>query len=226
MFWEIPREKGESAREYARRALVHHIVNLLLPPGAPVSEAEIGQALGISRTPVREAVLELAGRKLIDVYPQRGTFVALIDPDYVEEVRFIREVLEGGILPAACACLPDNPFFTRWEENLALQRLHLEKQNYETLLELDRTFHETLFSLAGHPIAYAMLSEMMPHFDRERKLSFEALHPARIVEDHEQIASAVQGGNLSLAQQLVQTHLSRATADQRTLQLKYPDYFR
>ena len=71
-----PRLRKESARDYALKVLEGNITSLDLAPGTPISENELAAELGISRTPVREAIIELAKAYLIEIYPQRGSFVS------------------------------------------------------------------------------------------------------------------------------------------------------
>jgi DNA-binding GntR family transcriptional regulator len=80
-----------SAREGVYAKLKEQILNLELPPGTALSEMESSLALGVSRTSVRESFVRLAQEGLVQVLPQRGTFVSLIDPALVEEARFMRE---------------------------------------------------------------------------------------------------------------------------------------
>ncbi len=79
----LPKNKRETAREYVTRVLKYNIVNLNLKPGQAISENEIAELLGVSRTPVREAFLELAKASIVEVYPQKGTYISLIDMEMV-----------------------------------------------------------------------------------------------------------------------------------------------
>ena len=90
---------GETARQYAYRTLRENIISLDLEPGAPFNDVEMSQMIGISRTPVREAVIQLSEEsRIIEIFPQRGMRIALIDVDLVEEARFLRLVLERRLL--------------------------------------------------------------------------------------------------------------------------------
>ena len=95
----LPRETG---RDYALRVLKENIINLELAPGSLVSENELSAMLGLSRTPVREALIELSKVKIVDIYPQKGSAVALIDYDLIEEARFMRNLLESAVVELVC----------------------------------------------------------------------------------------------------------------------------
>ena len=96
------RGSDESARDYAYRTIKDNVVSLDLEPGEMVSEQEIAGQLGISRTPVREALLELSKSGLIAIIPQRGSFISKIDYEIIEEVRFLRLIVEIAICELAC----------------------------------------------------------------------------------------------------------------------------
>ena len=96
------RHYAETAREYALRMLKENIISMELKPGAMVSENELAAQLGLSRTPVREALMDMAQYGLVDILPQRGSRISLIDYALVEEARFAREVLEVAILSIVC----------------------------------------------------------------------------------------------------------------------------
>src|SRR5689334_11568771 len=91
-----------SSRDYVYETIKRNILLLTLEPGQMISEKEIAEKLQVSRTPTREAFIMLAEEDLITVYPQKGSFISLIDIDHVEEARFLRENMEVAILKIAC----------------------------------------------------------------------------------------------------------------------------
>ena len=99
------RLSGETGRDYAMRVLKDNIIRLELEPGSIISDRELAAGMNLSRTPVREAFLELAKVKIVEIYPQRGTMVSFIDYNLVEEARFIRSVLEVAVVRLACGLI-------------------------------------------------------------------------------------------------------------------------
>lgn len=91
--------------------LKEEIIKLHLEPGLNISEKGISEKFNISRTPVREAFLLLSQDGLLDIYPQKGTFVSLIDLDAVEEARFLRECVERAVVKLACKKFPQEKMF-------------------------------------------------------------------------------------------------------------------
>ena len=137
----LARRMRETGREYALRNLKNNIIHLELKPGSMVSESELAAQMGLSRTPVREALMELSKVRLVDVYPQRGSAVALIDYDLVEEARFMRSVLEGAVVELDCDVVTDDDL-AMLEENIALQRRHLADGALERLWALEAAKEE------------------------------------------------------------------------------------
>lgn len=222
----MERWQGEPARQYAQRVLLYNIVNLNLKPGQEISESELSPLLGVSRTPIHESLLNLSLRKLVEIYPQKGTFVALIDIDYVEAVRFNRFVLESAIVELACEENINYNCLSRLEKNVELQKFYLGNNNYAEMLSMDKEFHQLLFELCYKEITYTLLEDMMPHFDRERKLSFAVFTPKEIVEDHIKLLDAIKRKDKKEARQLMESHLTRAVVDQQRLRQHYPHYFK
>jgi len=126
----------ESVREYVYRLLKTNITNLTLPPGQNISEKEIADLLNVSRTPVREAFIKLAQEHLLDIVPQKGTYVSLIDTDQVEESKFARETLEKEVIQQACVDFPKEELF-QLQSYIALQELCVKEENYLQFFELD-----------------------------------------------------------------------------------------
>ena len=170
----LDRLPQESARDFAFRVLKENIVSLELKPGTLVSENEIAMELGLSRTPVREAIIDLSKVSIIETIPQRGSYVALIDSKMVEESRFLRKVLDEAVIIVACD-LADKASIDAMEENVHLQEFYLEKSDTNKIFELDNNFHKLIYTAAQKDIIYDMRSTMMLHFDRVRTLSVEAV---------------------------------------------------
>ena len=111
----------ESGRDYALRIIKENIIRLELEPGSSISDREIAACLSLSRTPVREALLELAKSKVVDIYPQKGSVVSLIDYELVEEAYFVRNVLESAVVELACEKAGDMAL-EELESSMRLQR--------------------------------------------------------------------------------------------------------
>ena len=214
----------ETARDYALRMLTRNIASLELTPGSMLSENELSGALGLSRTPIREALIELSKIRIVEILPQRGSRIALIDCAMVEESRFLRLVLEKAIIELACEQAATLDFSVA-EANLKLQQFYVENQLPEKLLELDDDFHRELYRLTNRMQTYHLLESMRLHFDRVRSLSLATVKEIKIVNDHEAILRAVRLGDKVEAAAQVTKHLSRYRVDEQAIREKYAAYF-
>lgn len=219
----LERLPQEADRSYALRTIKEGIIDLDPAPGSQISENEIAAQLGLSRTPVREALIELARVKIVKIVPQKKSTVALIDYTLVEEACFMRGVLECAVVELACS-LATTEGVRRLEENVGLQDFYLSGGNFQKMMELDNQFHEILFDIAGKSQVYAMTQNMLVHFDRVRRMALDTVRDIKIVEDHREILSAVQRREAARAVQLMRTHLSRYRDDAKEIAKKYPQY--
>ena len=216
----------ENAGDYALRVLKENIVSLALEPGRMISENEIAARLGISRTPVREALIELSRVGIVEILPQKGISIMLIDYSMVEESRFLRMVLEREVVKTICQ-LDELPDLSALDENLNLQAFYVDHSNPEKLLELDNVFHALLFQIANKVQCYGWMMEgLSVHFDRVRSMSLNAVKDIKIVSDHRAIVEAIKDKDAEQAALLMEKHLSRYKIDEQAIREKYPTYFR
>ena len=214
----------ETVREYAYRALKHNIVTLALEPGSMLSENKIAAELGISRTPVREALIELAKMQLVEVFPQKGSRIAKVNYALVEEARFMRLVMEKAIAEMMCDVATEEQL-RGLDELLRLQEFYLERSSPLKLLELDNEFHRRMFEICRMNQIHYLMSGIMTHFDRVRSLSLQVIKEIKIVGDHRAILSAIRAKDKAAAARSVTEHLSRYRIDEDLIRAKYPQYF-
>lgn len=219
------RQPKETAREYALRMIKYGVINLELVPGSMVSENELAARFGLSRTPVREALIELSKTQIIEILPQKGSRVSLVDYNLVEEASFLRRVLEVAVAEELCRSAEDLDF-GRIHENLRLQEFTLEHPAPPRLLELDNQFHAELFRLCNKSHIHSLIHGMTTHFDRVRAMSLLSISRDRIVKDHHTIMKAIEGRKVQEARSAMLMHLSRYQFDKTELWAKYPGYFK
>lgn len=215
---------NETGREYALRMIKKNIIMLELKPGCMVSENELSSELGLSRTPVREALLELSKTGIVEIYPQKGSRVSKINYDLVEESRFLRLVLERAVVELACdMATPED--LRALNEGIKLQELYIEHPFANRLLELDNEFHKQLFRITNKLQTYRLMDSMTTHFDRVRSLSLSTVKDIKIVEDHHDILNALKAKEKELVRDLMEKHLSQYKIDEEIIREKYPEYF-
>ena len=204
-----------------------NIISMELEPGTMVSENELAAQMGLSRTPVREALMDLAQFHVVDVLPQRGSRISLIDYALVEESRFVRQVLESAILDQVCErATPAD--LSQLRQNVRLQMLTQEPEMSGSLnlLELDDAFHQLLFRIAQKENTFRMLGGMMIHFDRVRSLALNVVRDTKIISDHQQLCEAIAARDVEGARELMSKHLARVKLDERTIREACPQYIR
>ena len=205
---QVERLASETAREYAFRAIMDNITSIDLAPGTAISENEIAGFLGISRTPVREAIQELHKAAIVEIYPQRGSYISLIDAKLVEEAVFLRRVLDVAVIQEACDLATDEDLM-KMEENLALQDFYLQNLATDKIYELDNEFHRLIYVAACKETVHKMRKTMMIHFDRIRTLSMLTVKDTKIVGDHKLMFEAIKNKDKDEAVRRVEKHLKR-----------------
>jgi len=219
------RTSKETARDYAFRTLRHNIVVLKLTPGSLVSEKELADEMGISRTPTREALIELSKSQIVDIFPQKGSYISKIDYRLVDEARFMRLVLENAVIELVCN-IATKEDIASLEENIQLQNFYLDTKVYPKFFDLDNGFHQKLFSIANKNQTYHLMESMMIHFDRVRMIRLHTNTEVReLLDDHRAILEAIRLKDKNWAVSLMTMHLSRYKVDEEIVRQISLDYF-
>jgi GntR family transcriptional regulator, rspAB operon transcriptional repressor len=218
-------ERVGSVGAQAHAALRRAIVTLRLRPGQWFSEQEVAQQLGVSRTPVREAVIRLAEAGLVEVLPQRGSFVRKISVKAVNDSRFVREAIELAVLREAIGRLPPS-FFPAARGLIAGQREAAAGDDLERFLALDDDFHRSFAAGIDRLHAWAVAEGQKTQMDRVRFLSLPGTTPiGRLIEQHEAILDAAERGDTAAGEAAMRTHLSEVLAALEPLRERHPDLF-
>ena len=218
----LPRESGG---EYALRTIKENIISLELAPGSQISENELAVEMGLSRTPVREALIELSKVKIVDIQPQKKSTIPLIDYDLVEESRFMRSMLECAVAELDCEMAgPED--LERLNENIRLQNLYLDDFYSGQFMNLDNQFHGMLFSIAKKAQVFGLIQNISLHFDRVRTMALSSVKNTKIVQDHVDLVDAIRRKDTGAARELMELHLNRYDIDAAALRSAYPQYFK
>ncbi|MDR1535733.1 MAG: GntR family transcriptional regulator [Planctomycetota bacterium] len=216
----LPRLPKEKARDYAIRVLRENIISLALEPGARVSENDLAVEMGLSRTPIREALTELGNYGIINTLPQHGNFIAKIDYRQIEEARFVRLALETAVVREAC----DLASQSDWDEfavNLHVQKMYADNGNAQKLLEMDDQFHRSIFVICDKILTYDMMRKLSVHADRVRQLSLATLKDLGVVEDHLEILAALKARDKDRAQAVMIRHLTRYKTEKTFIEQRH-----
>lgn len=219
-----------NARDLAYCKIKQNIIGLVYQPGTCLIDKQLANEFEMSRTPIREAIMILNFEKLIDIFPQSGTFVAPIDIAQVELEQFTRCALEKNMLLAACERITSGQ--QEWySENLYLQRFYFSgtyEHKQQKLHDLDNDFHEFAFVVNQKERLFRYLKASENHVERLRILS--ACHipqnVEQVISDHEAIAKFLFAKNKVLLGQAIEEHLSLYRKHLAQLSLELPSFFK
>jgi DNA-binding GntR family transcriptional regulator len=197
---------GESAAQRVYLYVKERLLDGRFPGGMLLSENEIAQDLALSRTPVRQAFVQLEAEELLDLYPRRGALVVPISPSEVEDVLEARLLLEQHCARRAAAA-------GSWLEEELVAAVAAQESaltaGYPAFATLDRTFHRIIVAAAGNQLLTRQYDALR---DRHRRLTAATLandptRVARFVAEHREIAAAVARGDADAAAELTAAHL-------------------
>lgn len=206
------------------RILRDRIVRGDLAPGTRISEAEIALAYGISRQPVREAFIKLAGAALIEVRPQRGSYVRRIDVDAVMAAQFVREAVEADIVRRATtqATLAD---LHGLDAMLAEQTELAKADDPQPFMIADEAFHRRLAEIAGQGGGWDILQPLKTQMDRVRHVSVRSFPRPALVCQHRDIVASMRAEDAAAAEHGMRLHLRRILTDLPAIAAALPDIF-
>ena len=207
------------------RDLRSGIVSMDLVPGTPILEREITARYGISRTPVREAVLRLVEDKLVDVIPKSGTFVARIPLSVVREALVARRALEEVTVRAATAKATESQIM-ELRAIIQRQRETAEAGEESTFHEADDAFHAGIAAAGRLPGIWDMIQQIRIQVERYRRLTLP--QPGRmqmVVREHTEVLDAIARHDADEAVQLMTLHLNKLRLDIAVFRDLWPDYF-
>ncbi len=183
-----------------------------LKPGDSLAESRVGEAYGLSRTPVREVFWRLSEEGFLRVIPQVGTFVAPISISAVQDSQFIRESLEcKSVVEAARRIRPADG--TELHRLLADQNAAIDAGDYAQFFALDETMHRRLMEIAGHSFVWQVIAGAKAQLDRVRFLSlYDQGWSRMILDQHALLINCVISGDETGAAKIMATHLGTAFA--------------
>ncbi|HYF54540.1 MAG TPA: GntR family transcriptional regulator [Salinarimonas sp.] len=222
---EHPPLRAISASARIHAALREAILGMRLMPGAPLSEKEIAESYGVSRTPVREALLRLTEERLLDIYPQYGTFVSRIRVDAVMDAMVIRSALERVAVRAAAERV-DGAGRAALKASLTAQRARDRAGDPDGFYAADEAFHQLVAEVAGHPHLWRVVRQEKVQLDRCRLLTLpQAGRRKEILAQHAAIADAVSAGDPNAAEAAMTAHLADVMPSIESVREAHPDYF-
>ncbi|EMY3598916.1 GntR family transcriptional regulator [Klebsiella aerogenes] len=189
------------------RILRRDIVHCLIPPGTPLSEKEVSVRFDVSRQPVREAFIKLAENGLIQIRPQRGSYVNKISMTQVRNGCFVRQAIECAVVRRAGSMINDEQLY-QLEQNLNQQRVAVERQQLNDFFQLDDEFHQKLSLIADCQLAWDTIENIKATIDRVRYMSLDHVTPPdMLLRQHLDIFQALEKRDLDAVEKAMNIHL-------------------
>jgi DNA-binding GntR family transcriptional regulator len=205
--------------------LKSELVSLQRRPGDAISESEIALSYGVSRTPVREAILKLSDEGLVEIFPQSGIFVSRIPIAALPESIVIRKSLEETTARLAAQRASSSQILTL-HAIVERQREADAADDRKAFHQADEAFHATIADVAGYPGIWKFIQQVKIHVDRYRLLTLPvAGRMTEVIAEHEPILAAIEAHDPDRARIAMDRHLERLLGDIAATQNVNPEFF-
>jgi DNA-binding GntR family transcriptional regulator len=201
------------------------IISMELLPGQMISETSLANQFGVSRTPVREALIQLSNIGFVEVLPQRGTYVTKFSMNKILEARFIREAIEVSVVSYLAEHVTDD-IILEGEKIIAEQKIAADDNNPLAFQKLDDKFHQALANNTEYARVAQVIEAEKAHMDRVRCLSLqEAEQFKRVLAQHTAIIKAIKSGVPDKAAKAMSIHLKDVYNVLKVIPQEHPEYF-
>lgn len=185
------------------------ILTMALPPGTPLSEFELGAAITLSRTPVREALKRLEMEGLVATYPSLGSVVSKIKVSQIEQAVILRSLLEGEAAARAAACANSREIARVLGQICKQQAKAVKIADLDAIYACDEQFHETLFAMTRLDLLWTTVRQARTVMQRLRALTLrDPINRATASGHHHELAAAVLAKDADLARSIMATHVT------------------
>ena len=206
------------------RILRAAIIRGELVPGQAISEVEISRKFSTSRQPVREAFIKLGEERLIEVLPQRGTYIRKISVKEVLDARHLREIIEVSIVREVAE--KKTPALLATLRSLVAEQRKVRHGDNQSYLLLDEEFHRALALHAGREYMWRVAESIKAQMNRVRFLTFDSATPMpQLTDEHTGIVDAIEAGDGNLAAQRMEQHLRALIQSLPLMAERYPEHF-
>lgn len=197
-----------SAAEKVRVKLEHDILTFAIKPGEKLDETRLAEVNGVSRTPVREALRQLAASGLVDMRPHRGAVARRLSLGEIVEMFEMMAMFEGlcARLAAKRAMLHQLAAVRAAHENC---RVHLEAEALDAYYKANEIFHEQIYNACGNASLIKQTLQLRDRLKPFRRYQLNRIN--RVQEsfsEHDRIVTAIENGAAAVAEDLIQEHLA------------------
>lgn len=207
------------------RILRRDIVHCLIAPGTPLSEKDVSVRFDVSRQPVREAFIKLAENGLIQIRPQRGSYVNKISMQQVRNGCFVRQAIECAVARRAATLINDSQSY-QLEQNLHQQRIAIDRKQLNDFFQLDDEFHQKLAQIADCQLAWDTIENIKATMDRVRYMSLDHVSPPeKLLSQHLDIFAALEKKDVEGVDQAMTRHLQEIGETVQLIRQENRDWF-
>ena len=207
------------------RTLRQDIVTCAIAPGAFLSEKEISTRFNVSRQPVREAFIKLAENGLIQIRPQRGSYVNKISMTQVRNGCFVRQAIECAVARRAATLITDSQRY-QLEQNLHQQRIAIDHKQLDDFFQLDDEFHQKLALIADCQLAWDTVENIKATIDRVRYMSLDHVSPPeKLLRQHQDIFDALAKHDVEGVDKAMTAHLEEIGETVQLIRQENSDWF-
>jgi DNA-binding GntR family transcriptional regulator len=218
-----PRTATAASRIYAD--LRAELVSLARRPGEPISEGDIASSYGVSRTPVREAILKLSDEGLVEIFPQSGINVSRIPIAALPEAIVIRRALEDTTTRLTAELATPSQILAL-HSILERQREADAARDRDAFHQADELFHATIAEIARYPGIWRLIQQVKVHVDRFRQLTLpQRGRMATVIAEHERILLAIEAHDAEEAAIAMTKHIERLLGDIAGIKNLNPELF-
>jgi DNA-binding GntR family transcriptional regulator len=219
------RPRGGAAWEHVYTALREAIIAVELEPGQQLSENDLALQIGVSRTPIREALVRLRDDRLVEIVPQLGTFVTRISPSAVADAQFVRESLECAAVRLATKAA-DKEAVERLATTLRRQHETHASGDLDRFYVFDDEFHRAICDLSGRRVAWSLSQRASGHLNRIRRLSLKQPdYMGEMIDEHETVLAAIANHKPSQAEAALRHHLRMVLSSVPDIEAAHPEFF-
>lgn len=208
------------------QSLREAILSMQYPPGTVIRKGAICEQLGVSRSPVAEAIARLSSEGLVDVIPQSATKVSCFSMNEIREASFLRQALEVAAVEKVTLERSDEQL-AALTRNVRMQELLVEDKDFVGFYEADEEFHTLLMNFTGFNGVSQVLDNISLHLIRARMLVLpEEGRPAEAVKEHQAILAAIKNQDVDAAREAMKYHIGQLIPRILPLEKSHAEYFK
>lgn len=214
-----------SLSERVYQSLREAILSMQYPPGTVIRKGAICEQLGVSRSPVAEALARLSAEGLVDIIPQSATKVSCFSMDEIREASFLRQALEvAAIEKVTRERTPEQ--LAALTRNIRMQELLIEDKDFVGFYEADEEFHTMLMNFTGFNGVPQVLASVSLHLTRARMLVLpDEGRPKETVKEHRAILAAIKNQDVDAAREAMKSHIGQLIPRILPLEESHAEYF-